>query len=315
MLETKGAPRADMNAIWSLLKDTVSRWWGLNTRRLGASLAYFTVLSLAPLLVVVIAIAGLAFGPEAARGQILWQIGDLVGPEGAAAIQSMLENAQKPATGVIAGIFGIAALLFGASGVFFDLQDSLNTVWGVKSSSAGGLMGMLRYRFTSFAMVLGIGFLLLVSLVLSAFLAAAGRYFERLLPAPEALLYLANLAISFAAITLLFALIYKLVPDTEIAWRDVWVGAAVTALLFTAGKFVIGLYLGKAGLGSAYGAAGSLVVMLAWVYYSAQIFFLGAEFTHSFAERHGSKAAQKDEAEAARQHQEQVKRFRQPRLA
>jgi membrane protein len=194
------------------------------------------------------------------------------------------------------------------------LRDSLNAVWGAKSTSGAGLIGMIKYRFFSFAMVLGIGFLLLVSLVLSAVIAAAGKFFQGYLPVPEAVLHLGSTLATFIAVTLLFALLYKVVPDVHIEWRDVAIGAAVTSFLFSIGKFLIGLYLGKASVGSAYGAAGSLVVFIVWVYYSAQIFFLGAEFTHVFAERHGSRAHQRagDEPTPA---QAEVNRFRHPKLA
>ena len=206
-------------------------------------------------------------------------------------------------------------MLFGASGVFGELRDSLDAVWGVKSTSGSGLMGMVKYRFVSFAMVLGIGFLLLVSLVLSAGIAAAGKFFQGYLPMPEPLLHLTSSLVTFIAVTILFALLYKFVPDIHIEWRDVIIGAAVTSLLFSIGKFLIGLYLGKASVGSAYGAAGSLVVFIVWVYYSAQIFFMGAEFTHVFAERHGSLAHQRAAGETGSERQEQVNRFGHPKLA
>jgi membrane protein len=300
-----------MRAVWQLLSETASGWFNVNAQRLGAALAFYTMLSLAPLLLIAIAIAGLAFGREAAQGQIVWQLQDLVGVEGGKAVQAMLEAADKPASGVFAGVVGLLILLFGASGVFVELRDSLNLIWGVKSASGAGLMGMVKYRFASFAMVLGIGFLLIVSLVLSAVIAGAGKVLGGMMPIPEAVLHLANLTISFLAVTGLFALIYKLVPDVEIEWRDVWIGAAVTSLLFSLGKFVIGLYLGKASVGSAYGAAGSLVVLLVWVYYSAQIFFFGAEFTEHFAQRHGSRSQPKPLPETESEHS----RFRHPKLA
>jgi membrane protein len=180
--------------------------------------------------------------------------------------------------------------MFGASGVFGELRDALNQVWGVHVKSASTLVGLVKSRFVSFAMVIGIGFLLLVSLVFSTLIAAAGKFAGGYLPLSEVALHFVNLAISFLGLTLIFALLYKVVPEVYIEWKDVWIGAAVTSVLFSVGKFLIGLYLGKAGIGSAYGAAGSLVVFLVWVYYSAQIFFLGAEFTRMFAERHGSRA-------------------------
>lgn len=280
-------PPVTKNTVWSLLKETFRRWMDMNAPRLGAALAYYTVFSIAPLLVVVVGIAGLVFSEAAAQGQIVWQIQDLVGPEGAKAIQALLAASQKPTSGVIATVTGLVILLFGASGVFLELRDSLNYVWEVKTPSTG-LRAMLLSRFFSFAMVLAVGFLLLVSLVLSAGLAALGKYLGGYLPLSESVLHILTLVVSFAVFTAVFAMLYKVVPDVPVAWGDVWIGAAVTSLLFSVGKFLIGFYLGKAAVGSAYGAAGSLVVLLAWVYYSAQIFFLGAEFTHIFANRHGS---------------------------
>ncbi len=290
MNTAQGVEEVTVKSIWDLLKQTASSWSEINAPRLGAALAFYTMLSIAPLLVVSIGIAGLLFGHDAARNQIAGQISTLVGYQGAQTIQSLLQSAARPATGIVATVVGMFFLLFGASGVFGELRDSMNLVWGVKPATSAGLTGMIKYRFVSFAMVLGIGFLLLVSLAFSALIAAAGTILGGYLPVPEAVLYVGNILLSFGAITILFALLYKVVPDVQIEWRDVWIGAAVTAALFSIGKFLIGLYLGKASVGSAYGAAGSLVVFLVWVYYSAQIFFMGAEFTHTFANRHGSRA-------------------------
>jgi membrane protein len=284
-----------IHSVWSLIKQTASSWNDINAPRLGAALAFYTMMSVAPLLVVSIGVAALAFGRQAASGQIVWQIQDLVGTEGGKAIQSMLASADKPGTGIAATVVGFLMLLFGASAVFGELRDSLNAVWGVRPAVGSGLVGLIRYRFFSFALVLGIGFLLMVSLLFSALIAALGKFLGSFLPVPELVLHLANLVLSWVAVTGLFALLYKVVPDVKIEWRDVWIGAAVTSFLFSVGKFLIGLYLGKASVGSAYGAAGSLVVFLVWVYYSAQIFFLGAEFTHVFAGRHGSRAEQRAE--------------------
>ena len=297
------------HSIWELLKGTVSSWNEIKAPRLGAALSFYTMMSLAPLLVVAIAIAGFVFGRQAAEGQIVWQIQDLVGTQGGEAIQTLLQHAGKASSGILATVLGVFTLLFGASGVFGELHDSLNMVWGVKSASGGGLMRMIKYRFVSFAMVVGIGFLLMVSLLLSALLAAAGKFFSGYLPVSEAVLHLANLGVSFVAFTVLFAILYKVVPDVRIEWQDVWIGGAVTSLLFSVGKFLIGLYLGKAAVGSAYGAAGSLVVFLVWVYYSAQILLLGAGFTHNFAERHGSRAQMRIRKANTR------KLFRQPKPA
>jgi len=250
------------------------------------------MLSLAPLLVVVTAVAGWAFGREAAIGQVVWQIQDLVGYEGAQAIQALLASARKPASGGIAAVLGLGTLFFGASAVVAELRDALNTIWEVPPREVCGpiksIVAMLKDRTLAFAMVLGIGFLLLVSLAINAALAAIGGYFRNILPADEWVLQTANFLISFLVVTLLFGVIYKVLPDTYIAWSDVALGAAITSLLFSVGKLLIGLYLGKASFGSTYGAAGSLVVLLFWVYYSAQIFFFGSEFTHTYADRYGS---------------------------
>jgi membrane protein len=297
-------------SIWELIKQTACSWDEINAPRLGAALAFYTLLSVAPLIVVCIGIAGMIFGQDAARHQIAYQIQAVVGYEGGRALQSVLESAARPATSIAATLVGFLTLLFGASGVLGELRDSLNTVWGRKTTSAAGLIGMIHYRFVSFAMVLGIGFLLLVSLVMSAALSAAGKFFQSYLPLPEPALQVVSLAISFLAVTILFALLYKVVPDVRIEWRDVAIGAAVTSLLFSIGKFLIGLYLGKASVGSAYGAAGSLVVFIVWVYYSAQIFFLGAQFTRVYAERHGSRAQRRAALEAR-----QVESLGRPELA
>ncbi|HWC98239.1 MAG TPA: YihY/virulence factor BrkB family protein [Candidatus Sulfopaludibacter sp.] len=279
-----------MKTLRELLKTTTDLWSEINAPRLGAALSFYTMLSLAPLLVTCVGIAGLVFGRAAAQGKVVSQLQDLIGVQGGQAIQDALLHAGGISSGLAAAAVGVFLLLFGASGVFGELRDSLNLVWGVKSASYGGVKGFLRYRFVSFAMVVGIGFLLMVSLVFSAIIAAAGKYLSGFMPMPEGLLHGFNFLFSFLAVTVLFALLYIAVPDVRIEWQDVWIGAAVTSALFSAGKFLIGLYLGKASVGSAYGAAGSLVVFLVWVYYSAQIFFLGAAFTRMFAERHGSRA-------------------------
>jgi membrane protein len=269
-------------------KKSFSEWNRHNAPQLGAALSYYSMLSLAPLVVIVVAIAGLAFGAKAARGEIVAQIGGLVGEEGAKGIQTMLDNAHKPGAGIIATVLGVTVLLFGASGVFAELRSSLNRIWDAPPHPDGGFIALIKDRFFSFAMVLGIGFLLLISLVVSAGLSAVAKYLSDALPLPSWILYIGNILVSFVVITLLFALIYKFVPDVKMAWGDIWIGAASTSLLFTIGKFLIGLYLGKASVGSAYGAAGSLVILLVWIYYSAQIFFFGAEFTKIYATEHGS---------------------------
>ena len=288
-----------MRTWWALLKESFEKWSADKAPRLGAALSYYTVFSLVPLLVLTISIAGLVFGTEAAQQAIMAQIENLVGPQSAAALKQMLEIAQKPSSGAVASAIAVATLLLGASGVFAQLQDALNTVWGVETKAGRGLWGTIKDRLFSLMAVLGTGFLLLVSLVLSAALAAVGKLFQGWLPGQEALLHVADLVLSFGVITLLFAMMFKLLPDAKIAWRDVWIGAGLTSLLFTIGKFAIGMYLGKADVGSAYGAAGSLVILLVWVYYSSQILLYGAELTSVYANRYGSRIVAASNASAA----------------
>lgn len=278
-----------IETVWGLLKETISDWSEDKASRLAASLAYYTTFSIAPLLIIVIAIAGLVFGQEAVQGQIETQIQGLVGEDSAELIQEMIQGASNRTAGTIATIIGLATLLFGATGVFAQLQDALNTIWEVEPKPGRGLMGIVKARFTSFTMVLGIGFLLMVSLVISAGLAAVSELLQGRLSDIAWLAQVISFIISFGVITLLFAMIYKLLPDVKIAWSDVWIGALVTALLFTLGKFLIGLYLGHSEVASSYGAAGALIVILLWVYYSAQILFFGAEFTQVYARRFGSR--------------------------
>lgn len=283
--------------LWEILKETGSDWSKDDATRLAAALAYYTVLSIAPLLVVAVSVAGLVFGEEAARGQIAGQLSSVVGPEAGKGIQTLLSNAKAPDDGTIGSIVGIVVLLFGASGVFGELQQSMNSIWKVEPKPGLGVWGWIRARFFSFSMVLGVAFLLLVSLLLSAVLAGIGGAFSTALPGGAWLWEGVNFVVSLGVITVLFALIFKVVPDVEIQWRDVWIGAAVTALLFTLGKFGLGLYLGRASVASPYGAAGSLIVLVIWVYYAAQILFMGAEFTQVYARHRGSRIAPSDHAQ------------------
>ena len=283
----------------SLIKETYLRWSDDKVPRLGAALAYYTVFSIVPLLIIVIGIAGLVFGEEAAQTYIMAQIQSLVGPQSADALEEMLKTANKPAYGYTATGIALVTLLVGASGVFAQLQDALNDIWKVEPKSGRGIVGLIKDRFLSFLAVLGTGFLLLVSLVVSAVLSAAGKFFSAWLPAPEAVLHAVNLAVSFAVITVLFAMMFKFLPDARIDWNDVWIGAALTSLLFTIGKFLISLYLGKADIGSAFGAAGSFVIVLVWVYYSSQLLLFGAEFTAVYADRFGSRILPSTSQEAA----------------
>lgn len=268
---------------WHLLTDASTNWINHEGARLAASLSLYTLLSLAPLVILTIALTSFAFGRPAAQQAILREVSGLVGEEGARAVQAVITYGRTPKGANGASIIGVVILLFGASSVFGELQSALNKIWEVRSSLQNGVMGWIRSRLLSFAMVLAIGFLSLVSLIASAALTTFGAYFGGALPAPAWTLHLANLFISFLVITALIAAILKYVPDVAIRWRDVWVGAVVTASLFTLGKTAIGVYLGTAAVGSAYGAAGSLVVVIVWVYYSAMIFYFGAEFTRSHA--------------------------------
>ena len=278
--------------IKSLFGDAFVAWNRHKVPRLGAALAFYTLFSLTPLLLFVVGIGGLVFGKEAAESQIVWQIKTLVGATGASAIEAILQGTRNTTHGLLATVLGFLTLMFGASGVFIELRDALNTIWEAPESEVTGLRNVLviiRGRLFSFGLVTAIGFLLLVSLTVSALLAGVGKYAASIIPVPEVVLHLFNTLLSFLVITGLFAAIYKIVPDIQIEWRDVLLGAAVTSLLFTVGKLAIGIYLGKASFASTYGAAASIVLFIIWVYYSGQIFFMGAEFTRAFAHRYGSQ--------------------------
>lgn len=282
------------NMIYPLLKATYAQWSKDKVPRMGAALAYYTIFSLAPLLVIAIGIAGFVFGKDAVQGQIMGQIQGLIGPESALAVQTILQSAHKPVGGTIATVFSVVVLLIGASGVFVEMQEALNEIWKVDTTSKTGVRSLIKSRFLSFGMVLGIGFLLLVSLLLSAALSAATNYISSFISVPPAILHAADFAFSFLFIAGLMALIFKLLPDVPITWSDVWVGALLTSLFFTIGKFLIGFYVGKSIRMSAYGATGAVVIVLAWVYYSAQILYFGAEFTRVFSNRYGSRGAIRD---------------------
>jgi len=276
-------------AVFEMVKLTCTDWSNDKAPRMGAALAYYTIFSLAPLLVIAISIAGLVFGAQAVQGQIMGEIQGLIGPDSAKAVQAMIQSAYKPANSAIASIIGIIVLLIGASGVFTEMQDALNTVWDVDTNSKSGWWSFFKGRFLSFGIVLGIGFLLLVSLVVSAALTAMTNYLQTSVTIPAALVHSVDFLFSVLFITALFAMIFKLLPDTPIPWSDVWVGSAITSVLFTLGKFLIGFYIAKSVTASAYGAAGSLVIMVAWIYYSAQLLYFGAEFTHVYSQQYGSQ--------------------------
>jgi membrane protein len=282
-----------MRRLWPLIKKSVLSWRQDYAASMGAALAYYTLFSLAPVLIIVIAVAGFFLGPEAARGEIDAQLQGLLGNDGAAAVQGLLASASEPEEGLIATLTGILLLVVGATTIFAELQTDLDRIWRAPAAKkTSGLWALLRTRLLSFGMILAIAFLLLVSLVVSAALAALGKWWGGWFGGWAVLLETLNFVVAFAITTGLFALIYKFLPRAEIAWRDVWIGAAVTALLFAIGKFVIGLYIGRSGIASGYGAAGSFVVLLVWVYYSTQIFLLGAEFTWVYSHEHGSRKGQ-----------------------
>lgn len=274
--------------LWPMAKETAKDWSDDDASTLAAALAYYALLSLAPLMIISIGVAGWFLGPEAARGRVAGELGGIVGGEAAQGIQAIVASAQEPKQGAIGALVGIVTLFFGASGVFGQLQTSLNAIWEVKPRTDRGFVGQLRDRFFSFTMVLGVAFLLLVSLVLSSALSSLGNVLSDTLPGGATMWQVINFGLSFVIVTLLFGMIFKVIPDAKVQWRDVWLGAAVTALLFTIGKQLLGLYLGKAAVGSAYGAAGSIVALVVWVYYAAQILFLGAEFTQVQARRRGA---------------------------
>jgi membrane protein len=273
-----------------MLTEAWQAWSKDKATRLGAALAYYTLFSLAPLLVIVIAVVGLVFGQDAAQGRIVTEIQGVVGEASAQAIQTMIAKAQTPAAGIIATVLSLITLLLGATGVISELKDTLNTIWHVQPPEMG-LWGTLQSRLVSLAFILGVGFLLLVSLVVSAALSALNAFMTHLFSSPWLLYFwqVVNFVVSLGVITVLFAMLYRFLPDTEIPWQDVWVGAGLTALLFVISKTLIGLYLGKSSIASAYGPAGALVLILAWVYYASLVFLFGAELTQVYAHRHGSR--------------------------
>jgi membrane protein len=302
--------------VWQLLRGTISDWNEDKAPQLGAALAFYTALSIAPLVVLVLAVVAYFFGQDAAQGELVAQLRALVGEDGGKAIEDMIASANKPTEGVVATGLSLATLLLGASGVFGQLQSALNTIWEVQPKPGRGMWGFIRDRFLSFTMVMGTAFLLLVSLFLTAAIATLGN----LVTVPDALQGLAQIANfvgSFVIISVLFAMMFKLLPDVKMAWSDVWLGAIITAALFTVGKFAIGLYLGHSSMASSYGVAGSFVVLLVWVFYSAQILFFGAELTQVYANKFGSRIVPDENAdpltEEARAQQGRPKTTSKPR--
>ncbi|MCB1776907.1 MAG: YihY/virulence factor BrkB family protein [Candidatus Competibacteraceae bacterium] len=276
------------HSIWNLLQKTFQSWNEEHVPRLAAALAYYTIFALAPLLIIAIAIAALFFDEAQVRTSILNELGGLIGANGREAIEMLIDGARKPGAGKVATLISIITLLVAAGGFFGQLQDALNTIWQVKPKPGRGIWGIIQSRFFSFVMVLGTGFLLLVSLLISTALAAAEKFLGGDIYGEALLWRVISSTVSFGITTLLFALIFKVLPDAKVRWRDVWVGAIATGILFSLGRFLIGWYLGQASTESTYGAAGSLVALLIWIYYSTQILFLGAEFTQIYAQTYGS---------------------------
>lgn len=292
---TQAAHKAGFKLSWpelkSLGKEAISNWSDHNAPRLGASLAFYSLLSLAPLLLISVSIVGLVFGHDAAQQQTIGQVQQLVGPAGGKAVAAFIDGAKSTSGGVIATIFGVIALLFSASGVVIELRDALNLIWGTPTTTTSGMgkiVAFIKDRLLSFAFVVAIGFLLVISLAVSAWITALGAITKSLGPVQTVFMHALSLGLGFVVIAALFAAVYKVMPDVHIQWPDVALGGVLTSALFSIGKFVLAIYLGRASFASSYGAAASFVVLIVWIYYSAQIFFLGAEFTRAFSVRHGS---------------------------
>lgn len=276
--------------LWGLAKAAASGWVADYAQSMGAALAYYTIFSIAPLLLIVISIAGFFFGDQAARGEIFSQLEGMLGASGALAVQGLLKSVRNPTESVMATTFGVILLLVGATSVFGELQDALDRIWRAPvSAGQSGVWGLIRARLLAFGMILAIGFLLMLSLAASAALAALTKWWAPVFSDWAVAASIIEFASSYIVVTVIFAMIYKIMPRVRIAWKDVWIGAAATALLFTVGKFLIGVYIGRSGIASGFGAAASLVMVLVWVYYSAQIFLLGAEFTWVYAHTFGSR--------------------------
>jgi membrane protein len=280
----------NMKVVLALLKESCLAWLQDNAPSMSAALTFYAILSLIPVLIVATAVAGLGFWQKLAEAEALRQIQAVLGETSARVLQAAILSANRPALGAIASVIAVGTILVGASGAFIELQDALNKIWKVERKSEGILLGAMKQRFWSFALVLGTGFLLLLSLISSAALGAVQRFMGHILRWPVFLLESVDFLLSFAVITLLLAMIFRLLPNAKIAWNDVWIGAAIASLLFTIGKVLIGLYLGGSAVASVYGAVSSPLVVLVWIYYSAQIFIFGAEITHVYANKHGSRA-------------------------
>ena len=278
-----------MKSVWDIVKETFNDYLDDNALSRGASISYYTILSIGPLLVICIAVAGLVFGQDAAQGAIVGQLKGLMGDQAAEVIQSAIKSASNKSSGILATVIGIVTLLVTATTAFAELQATLNFIWKVEPKS--GVTSMIKARALGLGVVATMGFLLVVSLIVSAALHALGDFLDGLLPGAALLLQIANLVVSFLIVSALFGAVYKILPDRQLSWRDVGVGAVATAFLFTVGKTLIGIYIGSSSMGSSFGAASALIIVLAWIYYSSQIFLLGAEFTKVWASHHGSEEA------------------------
>ena len=277
--------------IWHLIKTTIIAWSDDYAPSMGAALAFYTLFSIAPLLLIVLSITGFVFGAEAARGEIAGQLQNLMGEQSALTVQALLQNINKPSDGIVATIIGILLLLIGATSVFGELQSALDRIWRAPERPiASGIIAFLRSRLLSFGIIFGIGFILMVSLIFNAALSAVSQWSSLQFKQWFIILNGVNIVFGFVMTTAMFALIYKYIPSVKIRWGEVWIGALITAILFTAGKFLIGLYMTKSAVASGFGAAGSVVALLVWVYYSAQIFLLGAEFTWAYSTLYGSRS-------------------------
>ncbi len=291
-----------LSETWRLLKTAFAGWWNDRAMSLGASIAFFTVFSLSPMLLAAIAVAGLAFGREAAQGAIVTEFGGLLGEQASSALEALIVSASNVGSGIVGMTVGIVSFLLLVTGAIVELQDDLNIIWKAKPPASYGVMDFIRTRLLSLGLVLGIGFLLLVSLIIDAGLTAVGSYLEARFSGATVILQFLNNIVSFSIAALLFAMIFKLLPAVRITWRDVFTGSLVTSLLFTFGKFLIGYYLGKSNVASSYGAAASIITILLWIYYSSLILLFGAEFTKAYAESRGSRTqeAARPQQEAAR---------------
>jgi membrane protein len=278
-----------LRPVWELLSETYQKWRQDNAPTLGAALAFYTTFSMAPLLIIVTAIFGVILGKETVQVEILRRVQELIGAQGAGAVKMMLKAAYRPGSGLPATIIGILVILIGSTSALVMLKRALNLIWGARPDPKAPILNLIKERLLSFIMILVIGLLLVLSVLLSIVLSLVTGFFQNLLTVPPFFIQVCDFALSFLLITLLFAVVYKVLPDVDIAWTDVWVGSAITAILFTLGKFLFGMYLARSTIRSAYGAASSLAIILVWVYYSAQIFFIGAELTQVYANRYGSR--------------------------